>query len=84
MVSLAGSMGVEWLEVHCAARLTIMFSCDNHPALPACRGVQWHSFENAKFNISVQAGLHRILPMQGHYTGAVHCHRPGSGVNMQL
>ena len=61
-----------------------MLGSDVHPALPSYWGVERHWLNHLKTNISLEAIIHCLLPVQGHCGRLVNCVRRDRGVNMQF
>ena len=80
-MSLSGSMFVEAGVVHDTARIAVMFGCDDHPGAPGDWSVDRDFLQDPKADISVQALLDSLLPVEGNLAGTVNCDRLGILVN---
>ena len=81
MVSLSRSMFVEAGVVHHTARRAVMFGRDDHPAAPGDRSVDRNFLQDTEADVSVQALLDSLLPVERNLAGTVNSSRSGLLVN---
>ena len=74
MVSLARSVSVESCIGYNTARGTVMLGCDHHPTAPSDGVIHRDLLQDTETDISVQAVLDRLLPVERDLTGSVDSH----------
>ena len=77
VVSLTGSMFVEGSIINNSPWTAIKFWSDDHSAAPCHWVINRDLLEDTQTDITVQAILDLLLPMEGNLAWGVHCH--GSG-----
>ena len=84
VVSLARSVTIESSVVHNPPWTAIKLGSNDHPAAPSDWVIDRDLLEDAQANVTVQTLLDRLLPMKGHLTGGVDCHRCGLLIGKDL
>ena len=77
MVSLARSVTIEGSVVDNSPRAAIKLGSDDHSAAPSHWVIDRNLLEDPQTDVTVQAFLDGLLPVEGHLTGCVDCHRAG-------
>ena len=78
---LSGGVFVEASVVNNTARGAVMFCSYHHAAAPADGGVDWDFLQDAQPDVSVEAVLDSLLPVERNLTGTVNSSRPSLLVN---
>lgn len=64
-------MKIEYLKVHCAARLTIFLCTHNHAVAPRHWFTYWYWFKHTEHHVLIKAFLYVCLPVKWYRNGAV-------------
>ena len=75
---------IQSLIVDCSPGGTIVLGCDVHPALPGHGGVQGNLFNHTQADVTLQALLHRLFPVDGHDSRALDSNRFHTGVYVEF
>ena len=78
---LSGGVFVEASVVNNTARGAVMFRRDHHPAAPADWSVDGNFLQDTQPDVSVEAVLDSLLPVERNLTGTVDSSRPSLLVN---
>ena len=79
VVCFPGGVVVQLLEVYRPPEGPVL---DDHSVAPV-RGPQWDLLQDSKTHVSVQAGFHLILPVDGYGSGCVAGFGVGIGIDVQ-
>ena len=83
VVGLSGCMEVEYLEVHCSVRFSILLRADYHSMTPCDWFANWDRFDYTKADILVKPGLDLFSPVKWDRQGLMLGHRGGLQDNHQ-
>ena len=83
VVCLPGGVAVQLLEVYRPPEGPVLLGADDHSVAPSVRGPQGDLLQDAKTNVSVQAGFHLILPVDGYGNGCVAGFGFGIGIDVR-
>ena len=77
VVSLARSVTIEGSVVNNSPWTAIKLGSDDHSAAPSHWVIDRNLLEDPQTDVTVQTFLDGLLPVEGHLTGCVDCHRAG-------
>ena len=83
-MSLTLTKLVQWRQVHCAAKESIMFSDNDHAMAPLSRLVVWHFFQYAHGLITDEVVVNLFLPVKKYGGRDMASHRFNLWINVDL
>ena len=71
VVCLPGGVTVQFLKVYGSFERPVLLGADHHAVAPSVWGAQGDLFQDSKPDVTVEAGFHLILPVDGDGNGCV-------------
>ena len=63
VLGLPGGVRVECLEIHRSPGFPVLLGADDHTMAPGNRSASWNLLDDARFAVSIEAGLDVVTPV---------------------